>query len=103
MCEKLANEYGISNSSTAFMTGMLSGIDAMLNFELEEIMLQLPISAEISQALLHNEGILGKLLSDVKNYMTGNWDEIIKQTLMLKLSEARDESLQWVIETQASI
>lgn len=103
MCEKLANEYGISNSSTAFMTGMLSGIDAMLNFELEEIMQQLPISAEISQALLHNEGILGELLSDVKNYMTGNWDEIIKQALMLKLSEARDESLQWVLETQASI
>jgi EAL and modified HD-GYP domain-containing signal transduction protein len=103
MCELVSNQYASIDPSTAFMTGMLSGIDAMLNIELKEVMQQLPISEDISQALLAGQGPLGNLLSDVKHFMAGEWDALGDQNLINTLAIAQDESLQWVLDTLKEI
>ena len=103
MCEKIADDYDAINPSTAFMTGMLSGIDAMLNLELSDIMEQLPVSNEVSTALLEQSGLLGQLLSDVKHYMAGEWDELNDPNLTASLKQAQEESLLWVLDTLKDI
>lgn len=103
MCEKIADDYDAINPSTAFMTGMLSGIDAMLNLELSDIMEQLPVSSEVSTALLEQSGLLGQLLSDVKHYMAGEWDELNDPSLTASLKQAQEESLLWVLDTLKDI
>ncbi|WP_339890722.1 EAL and HDOD domain-containing protein [Neptuniibacter pectenicola] len=103
MCEKIADDYDAINPSTAFMTGMLSGIDAMLNLELSDIMEQLPVSSEVSTALLEQSGLLGQLLSDVKHYMAGEWDELNDPNLTASLKQAQEESLLWVLDTLKDI
>ncbi|MFT6470824.1 MAG: EAL and modified HD-GYP domain-containing signal transduction protein [Neptuniibacter pectenicola] len=103
MCEKIADDYDAINPSTAFMTGMLSGIDAMLNLELSDIMEQLPVSSEVSTALLEQSGLLGQLLNDVKHYMAGEWDELNDPNLTASLKQAQEESLLWVLDTLKDI
>lgn len=103
MCEKIADDYDAINPSTAFMTGMLSGIDAMLNLELSDIMEQLPVSNEVSTALLEQSGLLGQLLSNVKHYMAGEWDELNDPNLTASLKQAQEESLLWVLDTLKDI
>jgi len=46
----------------AFMTGMLSMLDALLGVSIEEVIQQLRLSDEIASALLRHEGELGTLL-----------------------------------------
>lgn len=103
MCEKIADDYDAINPSTAFMTGMLSGIDAMLNLELSDIMERLPVSSEVSTALLEQSGLLGQLLNDVKHYMAGEWDELNDPNLTASLKQAQEESLLWVLDTLKDI
>lgn len=49
-------------SDTAFMTGVLSLVDVLLEMPMEEIAEQLNLSEEVRQALLHRDGHLGRLL-----------------------------------------
>jgi len=46
----------------AFMTGIMSLMDALLGMPLEELLGGLPIAEEVRVALLHRDGRLGKLL-----------------------------------------
>ena len=50
-CENLASLEGSADSSMAFLTGMMSLIDAILDQSIETVMEQLPLSAEIKEAL----------------------------------------------------
>ncbi len=103
MCELAAANYDCVNSSTAFLIGMLSGMDAMLNLELKDIMEQLPVSKEVSNALVKGSGTLGQLLSDVKNYMAGEWAVLNDSHITDSLGHAQEESLRWVQDTLQEI
>ncbi|MCP4595450.1 EAL and HDOD domain-containing protein [Neptuniibacter sp.] len=102
MCELSAKCYSNVNPCSAFMTGMLSGIDAMLNLELEEVMVQLPISTEIQQALLSHEGPLGQQLEEVKHYMAAEWDQLSEENIEA-LAAVQEESLNWVLGTMKEL
>jgi len=62
MCERLAAQEFHTDPDAAFMTGLLSMADLMLNQSVEEICAQLPLSDGIKQALLHRSGDLGRVL-----------------------------------------
>jgi EAL and modified HD-GYP domain-containing signal transduction protein len=47
----------------AFMTGIMSLMDALLGMPLEKIISELPIADEVRKALLERGGILGQLLT----------------------------------------
>lgn len=102
MCELAAEQYSVSSGS-AFMTGMLSSIDAMLNLELKEIMQQLPVAPEVKNALLFKQGKLGLLLDDVKHFMAAEWENLALPEALACLSDAQESSLNWVLETQQEL
>lgn len=57
---------GNIQSDAAFMTGIFSLLDVLLNLPMEEILAQLPIAEEIKAALNDRSGALGKLLAAIE-------------------------------------
>ena len=74
-CELLAKNEGTQDTGMAFLTGMMSLIDAILDETIEKVMEQLPLAAEIKTALIKDEGKLADLLHLAKAYEKGNWEE----------------------------
>jgi len=60
----------------AFMTGMLSMLDALLGVPIEDVIQQLRLSDEIALALLKREGELGVLLELTENLEQTKLDEV---------------------------
>ncbi len=59
---KQINSYQPNFSEQAFMAGMLSLADAVMQIPLEEVLQQIRLSEDIEVAVLKHEGILGELL-----------------------------------------
>lgn len=52
----------------AFITGILSHIDAILNCPLENVITDLPLAKEIKIALIHKDGLLSEALNIAKSF-----------------------------------
>jgi len=63
MCEKLADGMNGVNTRTAFMVGLMSMMDVLMGTSLDELLQQLPLSAEVKNAILYRQGKLGQLLA----------------------------------------
>lgn len=101
-CELAAEKFGL-NPSNAFLMGMLSGMDALLNLPLEDVMDQLSISEEMTTALLNHEGDMGTLLDEVIHFMLGEWDEIGSNSECEIIASAYQESIRWALETMQDL
>ena len=77
-------------------------MDAILDEEMDSIMLKLPLSNEIKTALLKNEGLLAEYLNLVTLYEHGDWQAANDKAQQLNLgdevSDAYHEALNWVSE-----
>lgn len=74
-CEVLATLCG-EDSSAAFMVGILSLMDALLDRPMEIVISQLPLGAECKEALIGGANSLGKLLRLAISFERGGWKEI---------------------------
>ena len=101
MCEILALASGKGvEAKPAFMTGLLSLIDALLDQPLDEILNQLPLQAEIRGALLHQEGLLGQLLELAVAYEQAQWHRVslLGQALAIespRIGQSYQLAMQW--------
>ena len=75
MMQLLADMMGL-NKDTGFTIGLFSSIDAIMDQPMESILKALPLSHEITDALLEREGLLGELLDIVIRYERGDWKNI---------------------------
>lgn len=98
MCEILAEESNSMSGSTAFMMGVVSGLDALLDIPIENILEQVFLSEEIELAILMGEGDYGQLLTNVDNLIQGRWNSLSALQTDQALSESYLNSLQWVTE-----
>jgi len=77
LCEKFAKLMGLQQlSEYAFLTGLFSTLDAILDKPMQDVLLALPLAEEINTALLNKTGVLAECLDFVIAYMEGNWDVI---------------------------
>ncbi len=65
-----------SAADMAFITGVLSLIDALLQVPLESVLKDFNLSEEIQTALLNREGMLGRLVSAIENLEQENYEEM---------------------------
>ena len=72
MCELLAKHYK-APAELSFSAGLFSTLDALLDKTLATVLGQLPLSPELSEALLYKSGPAGQVLGDVLNYEKGDW------------------------------
>ena len=77
LCEQFAKIMGLNKlSELAFLVGLFSTIDAILDRPMDEILLSLPLAKEINMALLKQEGSLAECLNFVVAYTQGDWNTI---------------------------
>jgi EAL and modified HD-GYP domain-containing signal transduction protein len=87
-------------SSKAFLTGMFSLIDGIVDQDMKNTLEQLPLSAEIKSAILSNEGQLAEYLNLVEAYEQAQWQlaSDIKAKLSLDtnaIPSAYHDAVQW--------
>src|SRR3954471_16825450 len=76
MCELLAGGYPPRGTEGAFTTGLFSGVDALTDRSMVELLSTLPLSREIIAALLNYEGTKGRILRAAIAYERGNFAEL---------------------------
>jgi EAL and modified HD-GYP domain-containing signal transduction protein len=91
------------DSSSAFLTGMMSLIDAMLDTQLNMVINDLPLSEDIKQALVDNQGWLSDCVQLCKHFEQGNWQKMEQSCKDLnipyqKILEEYEEAGMWAEE-----
>jgi EAL and modified HD-GYP domain-containing signal transduction protein len=67
---------------------------------MSEILQALPLAEDLTQALLHHQGVLGATLHCVLAYERGQWDEVITCGMQHQvLVNAYLEAIAWANET----
>ena len=99
-CELLCMNAYPKLSDAAFLTGILSLLDAIFDMPMAKITAKLPLSDEILQALNDNCGLLANFLTMVNNYEKGNWQDCIPLTTTQEISIAQcyNSAVQWAEE-----
>ena len=76
MCELLTEASGQGNQGSAFMIGLFSTLDALMDTPLNELLSMLPISDDIKDALLYHRGSYNNALNCTLCYEKGDWKSI---------------------------
>lgn len=76
MCELLASVQQEGSKDAAFIVGLFSTLDAIMDQPLEELLDALPLAPEITEALMHDTGPYAKLLRSALAYERGDWDQV---------------------------
>ena len=76
MCQVLARRSGIANPHHAYTVGILSNLDSILRQPLQELLQQVPLSEELSEALTHHSGNLGYVLFCAKQYELARFTDL---------------------------
>jgi EAL and modified HD-GYP domain-containing signal transduction protein len=76
MGEQIAAALGTVDPEAAFTVGLFSVLDALMSMRMEDVLAELPLSADVSQALLTGEGLLGELLTWVLTYERGRFESL---------------------------
>lgn len=82
MCEMLCDESGQGTPGTAFILGLFSLLDAMLDQSMAALLAQLPLTEDISAALLRGQGDYAELLICVRAYECGDVTAVTFSSLM---------------------
>ena len=65
------------NSSDAYLMGMFSTLEYMIDASIEDILFEIPIVEEVKNALVSKEGPAGKLYELILCYENAQWAEIL--------------------------
>ena len=60
----------------AYLLGMFSTLNNLIDAPLEEILAEVPVADEIKKALLYKEGRCGKLYELILSYEAADWHKI---------------------------
>lgn len=89
-CELLGQESACPEKSEAqFTVGLFSSLDAIFDQSMEAIVENLPLSSGISEALISQEGVLGKYLQLIQLYEVGEWKSVGKLAAELCIIEEK--------------
>lgn len=91
MCRSLAEQQNIVYPERAFLAGLLSCLDALLETPMEQVLKSLPLAKELGDALLHRRGPYGLVLKCALAYERGDWPAV--QRCALPDEQVRDAYL----------
>ncbi len=92
----------------AFLTGMFSLLDSLLDRPIEDLIKAMPIDDNVQHALLEKRGNLGGLLALSQSLERANWNRVESISDKLRLDEeevfrAYDVAIQWTSEVSEVI
>lgn len=103
-CEILASKLPAKpQTSDAFLTGMFSLLDCLLDRPLNQLLTEVPVSEDVTQALLEKRGSIAGLLVLYKAIERAEWRKVEAITHKLKIPqnlafEAYNEATAWTAE-----
>jgi len=71
-----------------FILGLFSCLDVLMDRPMAELLQGVSVSTEVKLALLQQEGVFGFLISLVRYYEKGTWDEVTRYSDMLGIEHA---------------
>ena len=84
-CELIAKQVSKSLAGEAFLTGLFSLLDAILDQPMSLLVEKLPFPDEIKAALLNEKNTLYYILNVVQAYETGSWWTLEKAVILLNV------------------
>ena len=104
MCELIGGAVGESNNEGLFTVGLFSLLDALMDINLENVLVELPLAPEVKSAILNHAGSMGHILHAVLAYEQGHWDEIDFPSLeAAQITEAYMQAVAWTDEVYQTI
>lgn len=106
--EGLASIGNIVALDKAFLTGMMSLMDAILDEPIENVMAKLPLANDIKEALIAKTGVLADFIRLIECYENANWDEANTIINLLRLDaqkvpDAYHKAVQWANEQMKAL
>ena len=96
LCETLARRAGVGREDSFFVVGLFSLLDAVLDRPLDVVLADLPLSRDVSDALLHGTGDLGDALRCAVAFEQADWSKVSFSGLgETPLRESYLEALAW--------
>lgn len=97
MAENLTAQLSDDTRQDAFMVGMFSLLDAMLETPMSNVVSQLPLVDQVRDALLTEAGPYGRMLRTIRAYEHGDWEALEQQQMWSEedLAAAYLEALRW--------
>ncbi|MDX9739803.1 MAG: HDOD domain-containing protein [Gammaproteobacteria bacterium] len=97
MCELIAALEGERGKESAFIVGLFSTLDAIMDLPMEDVLTSLPLSSEITDALLHHAGPFAHALDITLSHERGDWDALEREDAIGDvISTIYLEALEWV-------
>lgn len=102
-CEVVGGKLRLADSGSLFVMGLLSGLNAVMDQPMREVLGDLPLSDSIKQALLGRSTTLGKLFRLTRGCELGQWERVIELSGQLGLdpadaAEAHRDAILWADE-----
>lgn len=106
--EGLAQVHGKVDTAKAFLTGLMSLMDAILDEPIESVMSKLPLAKEIKDALIDKSGIMADYIKLIEFYETAHWQQANKaiehmQLPAEKIPDAYHAAIQWANEQMKAL
>jgi len=106
--EGLAQMHGKVDTAKAFLTGLMSLMDAILDEPIESVMNKLPLAKEIKDALVGQSGVLADYIKLIQLYETAQWQEANLAISKLQLPadqvpDAYHTAVQWANEQMKAL
>lgn len=103
-CELMAVSRFPAQADAAFLVGMFSGLDALLDLPLTDIVQRLPLHQQVLDALLHRQGPLGELLLNVIAFEHADWSQFQAGNIAVEVWQHNYfEALKWARELNRSL
>lgn len=102
MAELLAESFGCL-PETAFLVGLFSPLDAILQKPMSDLLATIPLHEEVKQALLNGKGQLGDLLNFVVPYEQNEVMSIPDNISIEQLNDAYLKATEWTDITRSTI
>lgn len=106
--EGLAELHGKVDTAKAFLTGLMSLMDAILDEPIDSVMNKLPLAKEIKEALIEKKGVLADYIQLIQYYEKAQWKEANQaiNTLQLpndKVPDSYHTAVQWANEQMKAL
>ena len=93
-CDLVGTEKNIgSNPPVAFLVGLFSMLDALLDQEMESLIVKMPLVDDVKEALCGGQNDLSVYLMLVKAFESGNWLKVIRISKVLEIEQKLLHSL----------
>ncbi|MBN1170818.1 MAG: HDOD domain-containing protein, partial [Micromonosporaceae bacterium] len=99
LCQTVADRLDL-RGDTAFTVGLLSGIAELIGENVTDLVQRLPLTSEVTEALVHRTGRLGQVLSMVRAYEASDANALRgAQVSSADLAKAYLQAVGWSVKT----